>query len=70
MTEIKKLIIKAQVAPSESKESKEPTKKTNQDSTNVPILESLEEKLSDFKVEIAEMVERKIEQYHRKNNKH
>jgi len=33
-------------------------------------LEALEEKLSDLKVEIADLVDRKIEQYHRKQNKH
>lgn len=33
-------------------------------------IEALGEKLSDLKVEIADLVDKKIEQYHRKQNKH
>ncbi len=64
MTEIKKLVIKASLSSN--------TLHTQTDNKGEKSLKTndLEEKLSDLKVEIADMVDRKIEQYHRKQNKH
>jgi hypothetical protein len=64
MTEIKKLVIKASLTTSiQTSQNDEKGKKTIKP-------EELEEKLSDLKVEIADLVDKKIEQYHRKQNKH
>jgi hypothetical protein len=64
MTEIKKLVIKAALSNSEK------VTKNDDKGQKTLDLEALEEKLSDLKVEIADLVDRKIEQYHRKQNKH
>ncbi len=64
MTEIKKLVIKASLSsnsmPTHTDDKGEKSVKTH----------DLEEKLSDLKVELADLVDRKLEQYHRKQNKH
>lgn len=72
MTEIKKLVIKATIANDgkPSTDGKESNASSGFNQANVPSYESLEERLSDLKVELLEMVERKIDQYQRKNNKH
>ena len=64
MTEIKKLSIKATLSNGENV-----TKKDDKGQKKLDI-EALEEKLSDLKVKIADLVDKKIEQYHRKQNKH
>ena len=64
MTEIKKLSIKATLSNGENV-----TKKDDKGQKILDI-EALVEKLSDLKVEIADLVDKKIEQYHRKQNKH
>lgn len=64
MTEIKKLVIKATLSNGENA-----TKKDDKGQKSLDI-EALGEKLFDLKVEIADLVDRKIEQYHRKQNKH
>jgi hypothetical protein len=64
MTEIKKLVIKAALSNGEK------VTKNDDKGQKTLDLEALEEKLSDLKVEIADLVDRKIEQYHRKQNKH
>jgi hypothetical protein len=64
MTEIKKLVIKAALS------NVEKVTKNDDKGQKTLDLEALEEKLSDLKVEIADLVDRKIEQYHRKQNKH
>jgi len=64
MTEIKKLVIKATLSNGESA--------TKRDDKGQKILdiEAVDEKMSNLKVEIVDLVDRKIEQYHRKQNKH
>lgn len=64
MTEIKKLVIKASLNPSIQ------TSQNDEKGKKIIKPEELEEKLSDLKVEIADLVDKKIEQYHRKQNKH
>jgi hypothetical protein len=64
MTEIKKLSIIATLSNGENV-----TKKDDKGQKILDI-EALGEKLSDLKVEIADLVDKKIEQYHRKQNKH
>lgn len=64
MTEIKKLVIKASLTPNNQ------TSQNDEKGGKTIKPEEIEEKLSDLKVEIADLVDRKIEQYHRKQNKH
>lgn len=64
MTEIKKLVIKASLTPSIQ------TSQKDDKGQKILDIEALGEKLSDLKVEIADLVDKKIEQYHRKQNKH
>jgi hypothetical protein len=64
MTEIKKLVIKASLSNGGN------AAKNDDKGQKTLNLETLEEKLFDLKVEIADLVDRKIEQYHRKQNKH